>query len=129
MIKGNYDFIHAEIMATYNVYVTTSDEKGAGTDGNVYIVIYGENGDTGMLNRILGFWKIYVRLWKNFTLDVSKSKYVRKPIKSIIFMFVFIIAGKQYLTKSKTNKDKFKRGNTDHFVVEAVQLGAITKMK
>ena len=34
-------------MATYNIFVTTSDEKGAGTDGNVYIVIYGENGDTG----------------------------------------------------------------------------------
>ena len=47
LIKSTYDFVHAEKMATYNVYVTTSDTKGAGTDGNVYIVIYGENSDTG----------------------------------------------------------------------------------
>ena len=37
-------------LETYNIYVTTSDEKGAGTEGNVYIVIYGENGDTGKSN-------------------------------------------------------------------------------
>ena len=34
-------------METYNVYVTTSDKKGAGTDANVYIIICGEDGDTG----------------------------------------------------------------------------------
>ena len=44
-------------------------------------------------------------------------------------MLVLIIAGQQYLTKSKTNKDKFKRGNTDHFVLETIQLGFISKMK
>ena len=33
---------------TYQVYVTTSDKKGAGTDANVFVIIYGDLGDTGM---------------------------------------------------------------------------------
>lgn len=32
---------------TYEVCVFTGDMLGAGTDANVYINIYGENGDTG----------------------------------------------------------------------------------
>ena len=39
--------ILAEETETYNVYVTTSDKKGAGTDANVYIIICGVDGDTG----------------------------------------------------------------------------------
>ena len=34
-------------MINYNVSVTTGDRRGAGTDANVYITIYGENGDSG----------------------------------------------------------------------------------
>ena len=33
---------------TCEVFVTTSDKKGAGTDSNVYVIISGELGDTGM---------------------------------------------------------------------------------
>jgi hypothetical protein len=32
---------------TFRVAVTTSDVRGAGTDANVAIVLYGEKGDTG----------------------------------------------------------------------------------
>lgn len=32
---------------TYEVTVFTGDMMGAGTDANVFINIYGENGDTG----------------------------------------------------------------------------------
>ena len=31
----------------YEVLVKTGDVKGAGTDANVDLIIYGENGDTG----------------------------------------------------------------------------------
>lgn len=40
-------FIFTGGKETYQVYVTTSDVKGAGTDANVYVIIYGEHGDTG----------------------------------------------------------------------------------
>ena len=35
-------------MTTYNVSVFTGDKFGAGTDANVYIVLFGEIDDTGM---------------------------------------------------------------------------------
>ena len=34
-------------MTTYEVSVTTGDVKGAGTDANVYLTLYGETSDTG----------------------------------------------------------------------------------
>ena len=36
-------------ITTYNVCVYTGDKLGAGTDANVYIVLYGEVDDTGCL--------------------------------------------------------------------------------
>ena len=38
---------------TYNVYVETGDMRGAGTDANVYITLYGEKDDSG---RYFSFW-------------------------------------------------------------------------
>jgi len=35
---------------TYKVTVKTSEEKGAGTDANVYVCLFGENGDSGALH-------------------------------------------------------------------------------
>ncbi|TRZ03142.1 hypothetical protein DNTS_014536 [Danionella cerebrum] len=34
---------------TYIVQIKTSDVTGAGTDANVFLIVFGENGDTGML--------------------------------------------------------------------------------
>ncbi|XP_056288042.1 lipoxygenase homology domain-containing protein 1-like isoform X1 [Pseudoliparis swirei] len=34
-------------LTTYTVQVKTSDSAGAGTDANVWIIVFGENGDTG----------------------------------------------------------------------------------
>ena len=35
-------------ITTYQVSVTTGDLKGAGTDANVYLTLYGETSDTGL---------------------------------------------------------------------------------
>lgn len=37
-------------ITTYEVSVVTGDVRGAGTNANVYITIYGEEGDTGKLS-------------------------------------------------------------------------------
>ena len=39
-------------METYNIFVTTSDVKGAGTDANVYVILYGEKEDSGKCFRL-----------------------------------------------------------------------------
>lgn len=36
-------------LETYHVYVKTGDIRGAGTDANVYVILFGENDDTGRL--------------------------------------------------------------------------------
>lgn len=36
-------------ITTYEVSVVTGDVRGAGTNANVYITMYGEEGDTGKL--------------------------------------------------------------------------------
>ena len=41
------NFMILATMQTFHVNVTTCDERSAGTDANVYITLYGENGDTG----------------------------------------------------------------------------------
>ncbi|XP_078580092.1 lipoxygenase homology domain-containing protein 1-like isoform X2 [Branchiostoma floridae x Branchiostoma japonicum] len=46
------DELGLEMMAqttTYRVNVKTGDVRGAGTDANVYIILYGENDDTGIM--------------------------------------------------------------------------------
>ncbi|CAH1787210.1 unnamed protein product [Owenia fusiformis] len=70
-------------MTTYHVYVTTSDIWGAGTDANVYVVLFGELDDTGQM----------------------------------------------FLKTSKTNRDKFERKQTDEFIIEAVEIGDLKKIK
>ena len=35
---------------TYKISVKTSDIRGAGTDANVYVVVFGQNGDSGELH-------------------------------------------------------------------------------
>ncbi|KAI4820693.1 hypothetical protein KUCAC02_028664 [Chaenocephalus aceratus] len=67
---------------TYEVCVFTGDTLGAGTDANVFINIYGENGDTG----------------------------------------------ERYL-KNSDNINKFERGQEDVFIVTAVELGPLKKLR
>ncbi len=45
-----YDFfIIAAAMQTYHVFVYTGDKWGAGTDANVYVILHGEQDDTGQI--------------------------------------------------------------------------------
>ncbi|KAM6931491.1 lipoxygenase homology domain-containing protein 1 [Xenentodon cancila] len=67
---------------TYEVCVFTGDMLGAGTDANVYINIYGENGDTG----------------------------------------------ERHLSNSD-NLNKFERGQEDVFIVAAIDLGPLKKLR
>ncbi|MEQ2279977.1 hypothetical protein AMECASPLE_014829, partial [Ameca splendens] len=67
---------------TYEVCVFTGDMMGAGTDTNVYINIYGENGDTG-----------------------------ERPLSN------------------SDNLNKFERGQEDVFIVAAIDLGTLKKLR
>ncbi|XP_063398724.1 lipoxygenase homology domain-containing protein 1-like isoform X1 [Mytilus trossulus] len=68
---------------TYNVYVKTGDESGAGTDANVHIKIFGSKNDTGELK----------------------------------------------LRTTENTSNKFEKGRTDHFKLEASDIGKIKKIR
>lgn len=76
-------FFFKALTTTYNVYVTTSNISGAGTDANVYIQLFGEKQDSGKLK----------------------------------------------LETSKTNKNKFERGQTDLFEIKESDVGALRKIR
>ena len=64
---------------SYHVHVKTGDVSSAGTDANVYLIIYGAKGDTGQL----------------------------------------------MLRQSSSHKNKFERGKTDIFKIEATDIGQV----
>uniref|UniRef100_A0A7N8X1A0 Lipoxygenase homology domains 1b n=1 Tax=Mastacembelus armatus TaxID=205130 RepID=A0A7N8X1A0_9TELE len=69
-------------VSTYEVCIFTGDMLGAGTDANVFINIYGENGDTG-----------------------------------------------ERFLKNSDNINKFERGQEDVFIVTAIDLGPLKKLR
>ena len=42
------------LATTYRISVITGDEFGSGTNANVYIIIFGEHNDTGLIQSIRG---------------------------------------------------------------------------
>ena len=44
-----HNLLHSILLSvhTYEVHVYTGDVKSAGTDANVFLTMFGENGDTG----------------------------------------------------------------------------------
>uniref|UniRef100_A0A665W322 Lipoxygenase homology domains 1a n=1 Tax=Echeneis naucrates TaxID=173247 RepID=A0A665W322_ECHNA len=92
MKKGDDDEEDSEAMlgleqkamsSTYTIRIKTGDKKYAGTDANVFMILYGTKDDTGIIN----------------------------------------------LKASKTHKNKFERGLTDEFTVEAVDIGPLKKLR
>lgn len=69
-------------IATYHVHVKTGNVRGAGTDANVFVVLYGEEDNTGKI----------------------------------------------LLKTSKSHKNKFEGGQTDEFIIEAIDIGPLKKI-
>ena len=45
-----YFYLIIALATTYKVNVITSNEFGSGTNANVYIIIFGEHEDTGLID-------------------------------------------------------------------------------
>jgi len=77
-----YLCLSSSLATSYHIHVKTGDVSGAGTDANVYIVIFGAKGDTGQL----------------------------------------------MLRQSASFKNKFERGKTDVFKIEATDIGTVSRV-
>lgn len=71
--------LYSYLATSYHIQVKTGDVSSAGTDANVYLIIYGAKGDTGQL----------------------------------------------MLRQSASFKNKFERGKTDLFKIEATDIGQV----
>ena len=55
----------------YIVSVFTADMKGSGTDADVFLNIFGENGDTGILQLVVSF------IIDRIVFQISRGRYVQ----------------------------------------------------
>lgn len=44
--------LFAAMSTTYTLKIKTGEKKNAGTDANVYAILFGENDDTGMISMV-----------------------------------------------------------------------------
>ena len=119
-----FDATVAAASQTYHVFVHTGDKRGAGTDANVFITMFGQHDDTGMsINQLIPGIGVAVKL----CLHVM---YVHvRDIRVMTAGTSFCFTGLLPLKASKTHRDKFERNQCDEFVIEAVDLGELRKIK
>ncbi|KAH0627806.1 hypothetical protein JD844_008220 [Phrynosoma platyrhinos] len=137
---------------TYTVQVKTSDIGGAGTDANVFIIIFGENGDTGTLplkvsNRsnkferdkldvfdfpdVLSLGELCkVRIWhdnKAYEILTITSDRENAETKENVFVIFEGKKGrsKEFLLENSSKKRRFLRGATDVFEFSSKNVGDI----
>ena len=106
---------------TYHVFVHTGDKRGAGTDANVFITMFGQHDDTGTsINQLLPDIGVAVKLCLHvmYVSDIH-----------VMTGTSFCLTGLLPLKASKTHRDKFERNQCDEFVIEAVDLGELRKIK
>lgn len=102
----------AAMSTTYTIRIKTGDIKYAGTDANVFMILYGTKDDTGNTpDPHVSFVSVCM---------CSPMSHI-----SVTCAFTGIIKMKA----SKTNKDKFERGKIDEFIVEAVDLGPLKRLR
>lgn len=96
---------------TYTMRIKTGEKKYAGTDADLFMILYGTKDDTGQaFQSHHAFVSVFVR--------ISMNHLVMYPHTGII-----------NLKASKTHKNKFERGLIDEFIVEAVDIGPLKKLR
>lgn len=104
---------------TYTLKIKTGEKKYAGTDANVFAILFGENDDTGTMTHqhpdiVVAASCLYDTELKDTSLNLK--------------MFVSL-TGIINLKACKTYKNKFEQGMINEFTVEAVDLGELEKLR
>lgn len=86
-------------LTKYNIAITTSEEKGSGTDANVFIILFGEK----------------VCVYDPFLLKTAYLNHFNQ--------------GDSGVKKLDNSKNNFERGSTDNFVLQCANLGNCTHVK
>lgn len=99
---------------TYTLKIKTGEKKYAGTDSNVFAILFGENDDTGAIiqhHPCIMVASLLLAKYQNF------KKICMSPTGII------------NLKACKNYKNKFEQGMINEFTVEAVDLGDLVKVR
>lgn len=100
------EIISSSAAHTYKVSVMTGDVYGAGTDANVFLTIYGDQGDTGER-----------KLRKS---ETNGNKFERGSVRKHTPL---------QFSQEHVNKTRVSSLQVDKFTIEAVDLGQVFKIK
>lgn len=100
----------AAMSTTYTLKIKTGEKKYAGTDANVFAVLFGEKDDTG-------------ELYINRFISISQAEL------QVCVSFVMLVTGIVNLKACKNYKNKFEQGMINEFTLEAVDLGDPEKLR
>lgn len=103
------EIISSSAAHTYKVSVTTGDVYGAGTDANVFLTIYGDQGDTGER-----------KLRKS---ETNSNKFERGSVRTRPPPLPFLSR------KNPSIKTFVFSVQVDKFTIEAVDLGQVFKLR
>lgn len=120
--------------------VKTGEKKYAGTDANVFAILYGEKDDTGKLEQQhnlnlmkllpLHVWSwFFVTSWCQWVGIYDQVWVWQRNLELVICLCVFVLAGLIKLKACKHYKNKFEQGMINEFTVEAVDLGELKKLR
>ncbi|XP_061674583.1 lipoxygenase homology domain-containing protein 1-like [Syngnathoides biaculeatus] len=88
---------------TYTIKLKTGEKKYAGTDANVFAILFGENDDTGKEKKTIRAQRVHLKFTSH--------------------------TGIINLKACENYKNKFEQGAVNEFTVEAVDLGELEKLR
>lgn len=94
---------------TFTMRVKTGEKKNAGTDANVYAILYGTKDDTGNYENN-----------SNCTVSTISPSATEKCV---------CVSGIINLKASKNYRNKFELGLIDEFTIEAVDIGKLKRIR
>ena len=100
----------------FQVDVVTGNKFGCGTNANVFLVLYGDNGDTGER-----------ALKKCVHMMIFEKIHTCKHTQLNSHTSLLVLTCSHH--RSNNHSDKFERSQTDNFDVRAVDLGKLRKVK
>lgn len=100
---------------TYTLKLKTGEKKYAGTDANVFAILFGENDDTGKITQQCP--------------GITSSIFILPVFGITEFNVLMSPTGIVNLKACKNYKNKFEKGMINEFTVEAVDLGDLEKLR
>ncbi|KAJ8261234.1 hypothetical protein COCON_G00169570 [Conger conger] len=114
----------------WSLWIWTSDVKGAGTDAQVFLQIYGDKGKSDEM-RLENNSDSFEQVIK-YRITICTGNVGGSGTDASVFLCLIGDlgdTGERLMFTSKNNVNKFEKGNADEFLIEAVSLGQVYRVR